>query len=390
MTKFFLRVTLVIVAGVTPIFGQNAAKSTPAPKVKTANPLTVELETTRDLAAKGQFPEAEKHAVAALALDPQSLTALVFLARTVKAQVQKSSTPENQALAQRAIDLYGRVLKRMPNDLEAFEAIDGIYWNLSDEAHAREWDRNIAQNGAFPNLIRVNRYQSLVYADVACVEAAVRAVFARPREGAVKGQPRVIDTEAVDRGVACGGEGLEFADAMAILSPEDAAWHQRVKLLHALVTLTTAAGRISESQGYQAQADEAEKRAAMEDPIRAAGFLPPVPVDTRQVINHLALVIPVAIYPAVAKAAHAEGIVYLNLTIDPEGFVVAAELSSGHPLLRTAAFNSAVWSRFDLTKMKTKNGVLSVEFKSDQPGPRVIANPPPRSERRDPRWRRPQ
>jgi tetratricopeptide (TPR) repeat protein len=347
--------------------------------------LTVELEATRDLAAKGQFAEAEKHATAALALDPENLTALLFLARTVKGQVQKDATPENRALAERAIDLYGRVLKRLPNNLEAFQAVAAIYANIGDQANRREWFLNLAQNGSFPNAVRVPYYRSLVGDSVACTETAMHTLFSRPRGDVPKGQPRTTDTSVVDDAIACGNQGLEFTDAMSILSPEDAAWRERVKLLRALVNLTGKAGRTAESQSYQTQLGEAEKRATMEDPIRAAGFLPPAQVDARQVINGSVIAMPLVTYPAAARAANAQGAVYLNVTTDAEGFVIAAELFSGHPLLRAAALNIAIWARFDTSKMKTRNGVLAIEFKSDEPGPPAIANPPAGTERRDPR-----
>ena len=385
MKRGFSVVAMAFVMGCGLAFGQSANKSKPAASPTGARPLTVELEAARDLAAKGQLPEAEKHATAALALDPENLTALVFLARTVKGQVHRDATPENQALAQRAIELYGRVLKRMPNDLEAFLALFVIYGSVGGQANQREWGMSIAQNGAFPNTIRVSHYQILVNENVACAEGAMRAVFSRPTSDSPKGQARTVDTAAVDEGIACGTEGLQFADAMAILSPDDAAWHERAKLLRALVNLTNKAGRAAESQSYQTQLEEAEKRAAMEDPIRAAGFLPPARVDARQIINAAASVIPPLNYPVVAKAAHAEGTVYLNVTIDDGGFVVSAELASGHPLLSMAAMNVAIWARFDTAKMKTRNGVLAVEFKSDEPGPPAIANPPAGTERRDPR-----
>lgn len=382
-------VTLALGCGLA--FGQAASKARPVAIANTVRPLTVELESARGLAAKGQFPEAEKHAAAALTLDPESLTGLVFLARTVKAQVRTDSTAENTALAQRAIALYRRVLKRMPNDLEAFQALNHLYTTLGDPANQREWGLSIAQNGAFPNAIRVSSYKTLLNENVACAEAAQRSVTARPPADGPKGQPRTVDTAAVDRGIACGNEGLEFAGAMAILSPDDAAWRDRAKLLRALVNLTNKAGRSAESQNYQTQMEEADKRAAMEDPIRAAGFLPATAVDSRQVINGWASVIPGPSYPAEAKPVNAQGAVYLNVTTDADGFVIAAELFSGHPLLRAAALNSAIWSRFDRTKMKTKNGILEVVFKSDQPGPPANPNTPPGAERREPgpRWKKP-
>jgi TonB family protein len=72
-------------------------------------------------------------------------------------------------------------------------------------------------------------------------------------------------------------------------------------------------------------------------------------------------------YPPIAKAAGAEGMVRVRVTVDEEGNVIAAEAVSGHPLLQAAAVDAARAAKFKPTfldgqPVKVK-GVISYEFK---------------------------
>lgn len=71
-------------------------------------------------------------------------------------------------------------------------------------------------------------------------------------------------------------------------------------------------------------------------------------------------------YPAIAKAAGAEGKVSVRITVDEEGNVVAAEAISGHPLLRTAAVDAARGAKFKPTVVDGEpvkvSGVISYNF----------------------------
>nr|MDQ2938459.1 hypothetical protein [Acidobacteriota bacterium] len=56
---------------------------------------------------EGRFDEAEQHSRRALEMDPESKTALSFIARTIHAQYRPGvQTPENTAKAREAIQAY--------------------------------------------------------------------------------------------------------------------------------------------------------------------------------------------------------------------------------------------------------------------------------------------
>jgi protein TonB len=69
------------------------------------------------------------------------------------------------------------------------------------------------------------------------------------------------------------------------------------------------------------------------------------------VLNGKAYVLPKPIYPAPARAAHSEGLVTVQVTVDEEGNVSSADAVSGPVLLRAAAIQAARGAKFTPTKL---------------------------------------
>lgn len=67
------------------------------------------------------------------------------------------------------------------------------------------------------------------------------------------------------------------------------------------------------------------------------------------VLSHKAVSKPQPLYPAVARAALVSGEVLVEIMIDECGNVVMAKALSGHPLLRQAAIDAAMKTRFSPT-----------------------------------------
>jgi len=72
------------------------------------------------------------------------------------------------------------------------------------------------------------------------------------------------------------------------------------------------------------------------------------------VLNGKAVSLPAPNYPAIARAAHAEGNVVVRVTIDEEGNIIAAQAVSGHPLLQAAAVSAAREAKFTPTRLEGK------------------------------------
>ena len=84
------------------------------------------------------------------------------------------------------------------------------------------------------------------------------------------------------------------------------------------------------------------------------------------VLNGKAISKPEPTYPAVARAAHATGMVTVQVTVDETGNVVSANAVSGHPLLQAAAVAAARQAKFTPTRLGGQpvkvTGVLTYNF----------------------------
>jgi len=86
------------------------------------------------------------------------------------------------------------------------------------------------------------------------------------------------------------------------------------------------------------------------------------------VLNGKAIHLAKPAYPAIARSAHAEGIVMVQVLIDENGDVVSAHAVSGHPLLQASAVAAARASKFSPTKLGGQpvkvSGVITYNFVS--------------------------
>ena len=84
------------------------------------------------------------------------------------------------------------------------------------------------------------------------------------------------------------------------------------------------------------------------------------------ILNGKAFSKPAPAYPAIARAAHASGTVYVQITVDENGRVISAKAVSGHPLLQQAAVEAAYEARFAPTRLEGQSvkvtGVVSYDF----------------------------
>jgi protein TonB len=84
------------------------------------------------------------------------------------------------------------------------------------------------------------------------------------------------------------------------------------------------------------------------------------------IINGKAISKPQPVYPPIARAAHASGTVYVQITVDESGRVISAKAVSGHPLLQQAAVEAAYEARFPPTRIEGHpvkvSGTLSYNF----------------------------
>ena len=106
---------------------------------------------SRDQLTKGvqalknaRYEEAVGHFQNAIALDPNSDVAKLYLATAYSYQVVPNlDTPENLAIAQKALDGFHAVLAKDPNDLTALKQIASIDRNIKKFDEAKEYEKKV-------------------------------------------------------------------------------------------------------------------------------------------------------------------------------------------------------------------------------------------------------
>src|SRR5207237_2293568 len=76
----------------------------------------------------------------------------------------------------------------------------------------------------------------------------------------------------------------------------------------------------------------------------------PLPLPS-YVLSGKAISKPAPPYPIIAKQAHIQGPVAVQIVIDEQGRVISAKATSGHPLLQGAAVQAAYQARFTPTTL---------------------------------------
>jgi tetratricopeptide (TPR) repeat protein len=91
-----------------------------------------------------RYEEAVDHFQMAIKLDPNSADAKLYLATAYSYQVVPNlDTPENLALAQKALDGFNTVLAKNPNDLTALRQIASIDFNTNKLEEAKQYQRKV-------------------------------------------------------------------------------------------------------------------------------------------------------------------------------------------------------------------------------------------------------
>lgn len=91
-----------------------------------------------------KYEEAVDHFQTAINLDPKSEDAKLYLATAYANQVVPNlDSPDNLALAQKALDAFQVVLAKDPNDLTALKQIASISRNIKKMDQAKEYERKV-------------------------------------------------------------------------------------------------------------------------------------------------------------------------------------------------------------------------------------------------------
>jgi hypothetical protein len=226
-----------------------------------------ELNETARAYREGHFDIAEQHAKRALELDPNNMTARIFIARVIHQQYKPGvDSSDNIQRARDAIAAYQSILEKDANNEEAYKAISVLYAAIKDDAKLREWILKRANDSNMPPEKRAEAFAILAGKDWDCSYKVTELpdVKVTSNEG---GKPNVTykkptqqkDFDTIQK---CVARGLEEAETAIKLDPNnESAWSYKTNLLLEAAKQAEMDGKADAKNQYQKQADVAGKRA---------------------------------------------------------------------------------------------------------------------------------
>ena len=350
----------------------------------------------------GNFAEAERRFRRALELDPAQKNAPLFIARAVQQQYKPGvNTPENVEAGERAVAAYQDILAKDPRNEDAYKGVIFLYGQMKRDDKVNELLLQRANDFSLPAERRAEAFAILASKQWQCsydlTEQKGHKTTEQKPDKIIISYKMPADAGDFIRARQCTTEGLGLAEQAISLDPRSAnAWSYKANLLREASKLAEMEGNEAQKADYDRQYDEAldnQKRTAQEALKRAEAGEQGAPAPSVQgpsgpvgpgrpsqpgapgakkrvivggVLNGKAVSKPLPKYPAEAKAAGAEGVVVVQVTVDEGGSVVSAEAVSGHPLLHEAAVRAARTARFSPTLLSGQpvkvSGVITYNF----------------------------
>lgn len=216
----------------------------------------------------GKFDEAERRSRRALELDDNQPNAPAFIARSIHAQYRQGiTTPENIAKAEQAIRAYEEVLRRDPNNEEAFNAIGFLYGAINQDEKQRAWIEQRAQNAQVKAEKRSDAFTFLASKDWDCsfkiTENNENKQTVTKDGKAVIQFKKPKDPATFQQAQQCMTRGMENANKAIELNPDnEKAWGFKTNLLLEAKKLAEMDGKTEDAARLGKEADEAQKRTA--------------------------------------------------------------------------------------------------------------------------------
>ena len=217
---------------------------------------------------EGRYVEAEKHSREAAQLDPDNKTAPMFIARTIHMQYRPGvQSPENIKKAQEAIDAYMEILKKNPQDEEAYKAVAYLYGALKEDKKLRDWITQRAANDATEPTKRAESYIVLASQDWKCSfditeSPTVKVTTLDPvNNKATVSYKKPSDAKEFNQAQVCVKQGLAEAENAIKYDPNnESAWSYKTNLLLEASKLAEMDNRADQKAQYQKEYEVALKR----------------------------------------------------------------------------------------------------------------------------------
>ena len=212
---------------------------------------------------EGNFAEAQQHSEKALALNPLSKTAPLFIARTIHAQYKPGDRNEtNIAKAVEAVDAYKRILVQDPQHEEAYKAVAYLYGALKEDELLRQWVFQRAVDPTFSADKRAEAFVVLASKDWDCSFKITelptnKTTLLKSRSVKIR-YTKPKDVAEFEKARQCAANGLAMIESAISLNPDDeAAWSYKTNLLLELSKLAEMDNNLRLKTEYERQADAA-------------------------------------------------------------------------------------------------------------------------------------
>jgi tetratricopeptide (TPR) repeat protein len=217
---------------------------------------------------EGKYIQAEQHSREAARLDPDNKTAPMFIARTIHAQYRPGvQNPDNIKKAQDAIDAYQEILRKNPQDEEAYKAIAYLYGAIKDEQKLRDWITSRAANDGIEPTKRAEAYIVLASKDWQCSfniteSPNVKLTTVDPTNNkATVSYRKPQDAKDFNQAQACVKQGLAEAENAIQFDPNnESAWSYKTNLLLEASKLAEMDGKPDQKAQYTKEYEVALKR----------------------------------------------------------------------------------------------------------------------------------
>jgi tetratricopeptide (TPR) repeat protein len=253
-----------------PVTAQETSRGSAQPSSQQLTPAEQEAETELNSAAQsyrdGQFAEAQWHSEKALALNPASKTALLFVARTIHAQFKPGDRSEaNIAKGREAIDAYKRILVQDPHNEEAYKTIAYLYAALKEDDLLSQWVLQRAIDATVSEEKRADAFVVLASRYWVCSFKITESPSNRTailKDGTAEvhyTKPKYL--AEFEKARQCAESGLQMVETAIGLSPEnEAAWSYKTNLLLELSRLAEMDNQLDRKSEYLKQSEAAQHR----------------------------------------------------------------------------------------------------------------------------------
>lgn len=212
---------------------------------------------------EGKFKEAEDHFAAALEHDPAQENAPLFRARAIQRQYRQGlESPENNAKAERAIQAYEELLKKDPNNDEAYNAIVQLYGVTKQDEKQLQYVQATANSQQASGTKRAIANAFLAGKKWRCSYDLTEQP--ESKQTIQKGDKTVIeykkpaDENTYNQARQCSTEGLELANQAVSLDPNSVpAWAVKANLLLEMSKLSQMEGNLQAREDFDRQYREA-------------------------------------------------------------------------------------------------------------------------------------